>query len=149
MKPLMSFSINTTEWGKLKFARPSFGSTSDDPWGDLACLKGTVWGDRIPVVPGEVMSHALHGRATPLVRIIGSPPSAILRQIPDPYRVCSMGKQGCVIFDKASCQPGGKMPDCFIPPGLDPNQQKAASMVALAWKENRYVVVVEGDEFRL
>lgn len=143
---MVEFSINTTEWGKVKICRPGFGSTDLDPWGHLACLRGTPWGDRIPVIPGETMSHALHGRATPLMRIIGSPPRALLMQIPDPFRTCDMCK-GCVIYDKTSCHPGKTMPNCYIPPGVNHEQQVAASAVAIAWKENRYVVVVDGPEF--
>jgi hypothetical protein len=144
---LREFNLDTTEWGKIKLARPSFGSIEHDPWGTLACLKGTPWGDRIPVVSGEVMSHALHGRATPLMRVIGTEPRGCLKLIPDPYRLCAMGKKGCVIYRKEVCHPCPKIPDCYIPPGLDSEQQLAASAVVLAWKENRYVIVVAGAEF--
>ena len=58
-----------------------------------------------------------------------------------------MGKKGCVIFDKAICHPCLKVPACYIPPGLSQEQQEAAAEVVLAWKDGRYVVVVEGGEF--
>ena len=145
---LVEFALNTTEWGKVKLARPDFASIATDPWGHLAVLKGTPWGERIPEIPGDVMSHALHGRATPLMRLIGAPPHGNMKKIPDPYRVCQMCK-GCVIFDKAICNPNPKIPVCYLPPNLDQDQQTAAALVALAWKENRYVIVVTGNEFNL
>ncbi len=147
--PLVEFQLKTTDWGIIKFARPEFGSITDDPWGTLACLKGTPWGDRIALVPGDLMSQALHGRATPLMRAIGPPPNGLMRQIPEPHRMCALGKPGCVLYRKTDCHPCAKMPDCYVPPGLDRHQQFIASLVALAWKENRYVVVVTGDEFNL
>ena len=145
---LIEFTLTTTDWGKVKMARPDFGSIKTDPWGGLAVLKGTPWELRIPIIPGEVMSHALHGRATPLMRVIGAPPHAHMKQIPDPYRICAMCKQ-CILFRKEDCNPGPKIPECYIPPGLSPAAQLAAALVVLAWKENRYVVVVQGDEFNL
>lgn len=147
--PLVEFQLKTTDWGIVKFARPEFGSIADDPWGTLACLKGTPWGDVIQEVPGELLSHALHGRATPLMRVLGPPPNGLMRKIPEPYRMCDLGKSGCIIYRKSDCHPCAKMPDCYVPPGLDRHTQFIASLVALAWKENRYVVVVTGDEFNL
>lgn len=72
-----------------------------------------------------------------------------MRQIPDSHRLCAMGKAGCIIYRKDDCHPCKKMPDCYIPPSLDQGQQIIASIVALAWKENRYVIVVTGEEFNL
>lgn len=146
MSHLIEFALDTTDFGRIKLARPAFNSIAEYSWGNLAVLKGTPWGDLIPVIDGELVSHALYGRATPMMRVIGAPPKALLKQIPDPYRVCLMCKD-CVLFRKEDCNPCAKIPECYIPPQLDKDQQVAASLVVLAWKENRYVIVVEGAEF--
>ena len=95
---LQDYNLTTKDWGVVKLARPAFGSIATDPWGTLASLKGTPWGDAIPVVSGEVMSHALHGRATPLMRVIQSPPHALLRKIPEAFRLCVKWAKRVVSF---------------------------------------------------
>lgn len=143
---LQEFKIDTKDFGIVKLARPAFGSIEKDAWGTLACLRGTPWGDLIPVITGEAMSHALHGRAGPMMRTILSPPYALLRKIPEDYRVCDQYKQ-CVTYDKTRCFPCLKVPECYVAPKLSAEQQAVANAVVLAWKEGRYVVVVDGGEF--
>lgn len=146
---LREFDLDTRDFGHLRLARPAFGTIATDPWGVLGCLRGTPWGDRIPVISGEVMSHALHGWALPLMRVLGSPPNGLMRVIPEPFRRCR-SFDACVIYRKDVCHPCPKMPDCYTPPGLTSvDQEVAAATVALAWKEGRYVIVVEGEEFVL
>ena len=143
---LREFQLDTKDFGVVKLARPSFGSIAKDAWGSLACLRGTPWGDLLPVIKGEDLSHALHGRAGPMMRSILSPPHALLRKIPEDYRLCSQHKQ-CVSFDKNQCFPCLKVPVCYAAPKLSEEQQVAANAVVLAWKEGRYVIVVQGGEF--
>ena len=47
------------------------------------------------------------------------------------------------------CRPGQGVPDCYEPPGLEGEVAMLATTVALAWREGRYVVVVDGPEFNL
>lgn len=145
---LIEFAIDTKDWGRILIARPLPRKVEDelDSWGCLAPLRDTPWGDLIPIVEGEIMSHALHGHATPLMRVIGPPPKALLKKVPEPFRQCSMSKN-CLLFTKDSCQPGPKLPDCYAPPNVPEQVGFLITKVALAWKENRYVVVVRGAEF--
>ena len=145
---LVEYTIDTNDWGRILIARPLPRKIGEDLdyWGCLAPLRDTPWGDLIPIVTGEVMSHALHGHATPLMRVIGPPPHALLRKIPDAFRQCSM-MGGCMLYQKQHCQPGPKVPDCYSPPNMAEHAGFLASKVALAWKEKRYVIIVSGSEF--
>lgn len=141
------FVISAAGYRDLKVLRPA--PTRDSPWGPLAVLQGTVWGELIPVVSGEVWSHALHGYMRPLLQVIGRPPDISLRKVPEPYRFCVQHSQRCLMAD-ANCHPCGKLPACYEPPGLGTDEaRRAAATVALAWAEGRYVVVVVGEEFSI
>lgn len=141
-------SIDGKQWGTLKFLRPIVAE-GEDPWGELAVLKETPYEKLIPVIPGEVFSHAQHGYLPPLFKVLGPEPKALSRLLPKEYRKCKLAKT-CLMFREKECLPGPSLPDCFEPPGLEnPAAVPIAAMVALAWKEGRYVVVVEGAEFSL
>ena len=144
MDKVHEFTLDTVDFGGLKILRPI--STEENPWGNLSILRDTPWGDQIPVVSGEVYSHATHGYALPLMKVIGPPPEALLRMIPQKFRGCASSKD-CLMIDYEVCQPCVKMPDCYIPQGVSESIALAASLVMLAWKEGRYVVIVEGMEF--
>lgn len=118
--------------------------TLDDPWGDFAPLRETIWGSRIREVSGEAMAHARHGYALPLMREIGPEPQVLARGIPDVDGACSL-IQTCILA-KPSCRPGKHLPDCYEPKG---EHSELIALVALAWKANRYVLVVKGEEFSL
>jgi len=141
MEGVVRFSINCTEWGQIKVLRPH--PIGDEYWGVLAPLKGTVWGDLIPVVSGETFSHALYGHTMPLLREIGPPPDDLSRKIPDSLGRCQLATAKACLTITPNCRPGKKLPDCFEAPG---EYSELASMVALTWAEGRYVVVVEGPE---
>jgi len=141
---LLEFTLTTKDWGEVKILRPI--PTETDSWGDLSPLKGTPWGDQLPIVSGEVFSHATHGHATPLMRVIGPPPWALMKKLPKNCRVCSLIRS-CVMADLKVCYPCLEMPDCYNPPNVSDEIAMLASIVLLAWKENRYVVIVEGPEF--
>jgi len=128
---------------KLLWPIPKAGN----PWGVLEPLRETPWGDQIPEVDGEPFSHALHGFATPLMRVIGVHPKYRAQRLPHPFRTCAMW-QTCVGF-RSECEPGPGLPDCYEPPGLEMGPSLLATRVAQAWKEGRYVIVVTGAEFSL
>ena len=145
MDDVVRFVISSPEWGDVPIARPLPGN---DAWGFLTVLQGTVWGDLLPIVSGEALSNALHGYVTPLMNLLGRPPHAQLKLVPDPFRAC--GNTECIMANPKTCHPCPKMPDCYEPPGFETfEHRKAAVIVALCWKEGRYVVIVEGAEFSL
>ena len=141
------FKITSPQWGEIDILRPL--PDSGGPWGVLACLKGTPYEELIPVVTGEDLSHALHGRATPLMRAIGRPPERLIKMIPEGFQLCQLADT-CIMYDRKACFPGPKTPLCFEAPGMDTETaQMAATVVVQAWKDGRYVLVAEGDEFSL
>lgn len=147
MTEVVYFTLSTQNWGEIQVARPL--PLGDEYWGHLAPLRDTPWGDLIPVVSGMVLSHAAHGYAEPLMQVLGPPPEALLRMVPEPYRRCEQYKD-CIMFKEEDCHPCKKMPDCYMPPGLPSRHaQEAAALVALAWRDNRYIVISKGVEFSL
>lgn len=120
-----------------------------DMWGVLAPLRGTDWEPLIRVVPGEAMAHARHGYATPLAKVLGPEPSVLSRKVPQATGLCRLATGGQCAGASPRCRPGPKLPDCYQPPGPDPRAQEMAAVVALAWRDGFYVVVVDGDEFSL
>ncbi len=112
-----------------------------DPWGRLAPLRGTPWEAQIQIVSGEAYSHALHGWATPLMREMGPPPLVRAARIPVEVGQCVL--YGPCLGSSSFCRPAKKLPSCYEAP------IEIASRVALAWREGRYVVVVQGAEFVL
>jgi hypothetical protein len=119
-----------------------------DPWGELAPLRQVPeFATLIPIVDGESFSHALHGRMRPLMEKIGLEPKYQLLSIPAPHDKCSIAG-ACVMHDLKRCRPRSKkLPECWQPIGPEESVRRAMSIVTLTWVENRYVVVVEGDEF--
>jgi len=140
----VNFALQTQEWGEVLFSR--ILPVGDDNWGCCRPLCGTPWGDGLVVVSGDDLSHALHGRALPLLRTLGVPPEVRLRRIPSDWRPCA-GQRGCITYQQEFCQPCLKMPGCFVPPELSGEAVILASSVALAWRDGRYVIRVEGSEF--
>jgi hypothetical protein len=140
---LREFEITDDKQGviKLLVAIPR----GNDPWGVLAPLKNTAWGAEIQVIDAEPYSHALHGWVMPLVRVLGVAPKVRARRV---VEVCGL-QRGCIGFKKGICQPGIDLPDCYEAPDLKPEAALIATRVALAWREGRYVVVVEGEGFSL
>lgn len=142
----VEFTLTCQEWSPIKILRPV--PTGDDPWGILAPLRETPWGENLPVVSGEVMSDAQYGHVMPLVRLLGLPPDQQLKRIPVTFRMCLSSKQ-CISYRQQDCHPCAKLPDCYTPPSIPHAAQEAAVLVAMAWRENRYVIIVEGSEFSL
>ena len=140
------FTLDSVEWGQVKIMRPIPIGKDGDRWGDFAPLKGTYFEDLIPLVSGEAMSHALHGYIVPLMKEIGPVPDALMRMIPKEHRYCAEEK--CALRS-SNCYPNPKMIECYIPPNLSFEAQMVAQMIVLAWRENRFVVVVTEGEFSI
>ena len=143
---LARFTIDSDDWGQILVMRPV--PRGGDPWGDLAPLRETPWGDLITIVSGESLSFALHGDVTVLMREIGPHPRGLSKKVPKEYRWCTLHKSGCLTASD-KCEPGPNLPFCYSPPNLPEEARLPAAAVALAWQEGRYVVVVEGQEFSL
>jgi len=130
---------------KVVYPPPRSGQ---DLWGVLAPLRGTNWGAQIPVVTGEALSHALHGRPKPLREMLGPPPLRRTLRIALEERVCLERQQGICEMAAPRCMPGStEMPECYVPPTEDRALRVAATAVAHAWDEGRYVFLVDGPEF--
>lgn len=140
---LRYIDLQDDEWGEIKLlvAIPR----SDNHWGVFDKLRGTTWERQIPTVSGEALSHALHGWAAPLMREIGARPEIHARRIPDGLAWCP--QKGLCPLAGNQCRPGHGVPECYEPPGLEGEAAGLATRVALAWREGRYVLVVDGPEF--
>jgi len=149
MTAFRRYSIDGKGWGAIKVLRPIVDTESgQDPWGELAPLKGTPFEGLIPIVSGEALSHALHGYLKPLLGEIGPDPKSLARMVPKAQRECEERKR-CPMY-VADCHPGPKQPDCFEPSGLESDEARAAAgIVTVAWAEGRYVLIVVGEEFSL
>jgi len=139
----LEFVLDTAHFGEVLIGRPI--PQGGDPWGILASLKGTDWEDLLPIVPGAALSDALHGDAQPLMRKIGREPRVLLRLAPEP-RFCAEFKR-CITKAEKDCHPCATVPDCYEPPGVSPEAQRAANYLVRMWRDGRYVVIVEGEEF--
>ena len=146
LEHLNRFSLDSQEWGQVLVLRPI--PLNGDIWGDFRALKDTPIGNLIPIVSGDSFSNAMHGYVTPLMNEIGPDPHGLLKQIPREYRRCQMS-DSCITHDIKVCHPCPKLPACFVPPKVHPDDQEAVALVVLAWAEKRHVILVEGEEFSL
>ena len=122
----------------------------DEPWGAYAPLKGTLWEPCIAQVSGIVFSQALLADTKALRKQLGRPPRIDARRLPDEMAFCAKAFDGTCAMATAFCRPGtGRLPQCYVAPGLDPEVALVAASVALEWKENRYTAVVLGEGFIL
>ena len=119
---------------------------NNDPLGVFAPVRETAWAGLIRTVSGEALSHATHGWATPLIRELGPPPSAVLRRHLTP---CSLSTGNQCVGATANCRPGARMPDCYEPPKLPLSVSSLVSTVLLELRGGRYVIAVSGSEFVL
>jgi hypothetical protein len=144
MDKLCPIKIRCDEWEEILILRPI--ASAENPWGVLECLKDTEWGSQIVVVPGNILSEALHGRAFPLLKLLGNPPRIRAKKISKEAGLCSLFVSRACGFGTINCRPGVGLPICYEAPGTIEVSLRATA-VAQAWNENRYVIVVEGDEF--
>ncbi len=126
---------------------------SRENWGELEPLRGSSWEHGVQIISGEAYSHALHGFFLPLQKELGRDPQASARRVLPKEGECLM-RENCIKWHPELCRPGGKLkkevgpPDCYSPPieaAPDSPVVKLFTEVTLAWKENRYTVVVTGE----
>ena len=130
--------LTDPEWGEVRLLVSL--PRGKELWGVLSPLRGTKWGDQVQVVPGKALSHALHGWATPLMQVIGPAPRLRAKKVPYP---CALIKS-CT-GASPHCRPGSDVPECYE--GPEKEMGELVSTLVMAWKEGRYVIVVEGPEF--
>ena len=148
MPGVVKFTIDPLDWDvPVHIVRPI--PKKGDPWGVLRPLEGTVWGDLIIKVDGEIFSHAMHRRVLPLLKALGRPPEANLRRIPPGFQWCQQYLDKTCLMARSLCKPGKKMPECYEAPHPDIQVQQLAALVCLAWAQDYYVMVVIGEEFSL
>lgn len=147
LQGLREVKLPAGQWGgDILLLRPT--PLKGDPWGILAPLKGTPWAEQIPVIGGDLFSHALHGRTMPLIKQLGAGPKAAMLRMAGHGCTLRDGKK-CIVAT-AFCQPGDKVPECYIAPLDDPAASRAATVVALAWRKGYHVIVVtEEGEFKI
>lgn len=119
-----------------------------DPWGKLAPIRGTPLGPLIREVSGESMAHARHGFLAPLVRTIGPAPRHLLKLVPKAWGMCGLAAPGLCAVSGPRCRPDPKLPDCYEPP-VEAGVQGVVFRVVMAWRDGKYVLVVNGPEFAL
>lgn len=141
MKGLAVTKLPDPRWGEPRVARAI--GTDTDPWGVLSVLRETPWEKLIVVVSRHALDQALRGHATPLMRELGPPPSALARRLPVAHAACK-DKDSCASATP-KCLPGPEMPECWTGGGFPPGPaSEVASTVARLWKEGVPVVVVNG-----
>lgn len=142
-----SYVIDTRDWGRLKIMKVL--PRNEDPWGALAPFKDTEWGSLVHIVSGEALSHALHGHATPLVNELGPEPQRLARRLTDKL-YCRLHQEKLCHLRSEHCIPKTeKMPECYEVPDVPFTHSSLLYYIAMAVRENRYVIVVEGEEFAL
>lgn len=107
-----------------------------DYWGVLGVLRGTSWGSQIPEVTKAAFDHALHGYMSPLLKEWGTVPTQRGKRLPVVDAKC-LSWAVCA-GRSTQCFPNPSMPICYKSPLGD-----AATHVAKAWAEGRYVFVVK------
>jgi len=96
-----------------------------------------------------MLSDALHGWTKPLVEFLGRPPHIRAGKVSDAESKCVLASASTCAMASPKCRPCRDVPDCYEAPGKTPEFREAATRVAMAWKEGRYVIVIEGGEFSL
>lgn len=141
--------LTDPQWGTLKLLI-AYPSEREGAWGTLTPLQGAKpWCDLVAQVPAEALSHALHGWATPLMKVIGRAPSALTRLVGRDAGECAL-KAECIGWNAKNCVPKAGAPSCWEPPGdLPPEASALVGDMVRAWAEGRYVLVVVGQEFSL
>jgi hypothetical protein len=124
-------------WGFPQVARVI--PNDDHPWGILRFLVGTDWEPLFPRIPFIVLDQALRGYATPLMKILGPPPKALVKRLPVVDTLCAQHKS-CVSYT-AKCVPGPKVPECWEPSTFSGDEANLISNVVRTWRDGIVIVV--------
>jgi len=147
MSQLVGMQVQADGWGTLRIMRAL--PRRDEPWGVLAPLRGTAWEQAISVVPGEDLSHALHGHPWPLLRSLGPEPEDLVKRLPRETWCDRLLDKSCPQRDEKKCRPGPFLPTCYQVESLGVEAAMVAYEVAIALGEGYYIIVTEGETFSL
>jgi hypothetical protein len=142
MRGLVTHKLPDPSWGFPQIARVV--ANEESPWGTLIFLVGTDWEPLFPRIPALILDQALRGYATPMMKILGPPPRALVKRLPKAETLCQQ-RRSCVNY-KPSCVPGPKVPDCWEPGGFHGDQANMVANVVHLWREDILVVVVIPEE---
>ena len=124
-------------WGFPTIARVI--ARDDHPWGDLQFLVGTDWEPLFPRVSAAVLDQALRGYATPLMRVLGPPPKALVKRLPVKEKLCAQ-RASCINYT-VDCVPGPKVPECWESSTYTAPQASIVNNIVRLWKEGVVIVV--------
>ena len=142
MREFRRHAFTDPQWGQVVIWAPRH--VDGDPYGILRQVEETPWFPHIPLIPGDVFSHAMYGRTHTIWPHLGPDPKSLGRRLTHEARICVDCKT-CPMYDKARCWPQAKMPDCY----RAPMYETVLSFVARAWKDGHYVAAIGDGEFTI
>jgi hypothetical protein len=142
VKGIVTAKLPDPRWGEPNIARV-IPTEDGGPWGRLQFLVGTDWEPLFPVVPKLVLDQALRGHATPLMKVLGPPPKALVKRLPVAELPCSQRKS-CVSHTPL-CVPGPMVPDCWETPTFTGEEANLVSYVVRLWRDGVVIVVEEPE----
>lgn len=134
-------NLQTKDWGEIKLLKPVI--KKDDIWGSLGILKGTFWEEGISIITVENYEHAVSGWGNPLANELGPSPEFLVKKIPKPEGFCALKVKDQCAIASSKCFPGKHVPECYEAQSEDSSISMVASLVVMAWKEGRHVVVIK------
>jgi hypothetical protein len=137
VRGIVTHKLPDPSWGFPQVARVI--PNDDHPWGALRFLVGTEWEPLFPRVHRDVLDQALRGHATPLMRVLGSPPKALVKRLPKADTLCAQ-RDRC-INHKPLCVPGPKVPECWETSTFPPEVASLVNYIIKLWKEGVVVIV--------
>ena len=142
MRGIVTVKLPDPRWGEPTIARV-IPTETGGPWGALHFLVGTDWEGLFPVIPKLVLDQALRGHATPLMKVLGPPPKALVKRLPVVETPCAQ-RRSC-LNATPNCVPGPKLPDCWEPTTFTGAEANLVSLVVRYWRDGVVVVVEEPD----
>ncbi len=142
MNGIVTVKLPDPRWGEPTIARV-IPTEEGGPWGRLQFLVGTDWEPLFPVVPKLVLDQALRGHATPLMRVLGPPPKALVKRLPVVELPCAQ-RASCVSHTPF-CVPGPKVPDCWETPTFKGAEANLVNRVVLLWRDGVAIVIEEPE----
>ena len=136
MRGIVTHKLPDPAWGYPTIARAI--PNDDHPWGALRIFVGTPWEALFPRVTPDVLDQALRGYATPLMRVLGPPPRAVVKRLPINHALCAQ-RSSCVSYTP-QCVPGPKVPDCWES-SVFPQEATIVNYVVRLWRDGIVVIV--------
>ncbi len=142
MTGIVTTKLPDLAWGEPTIARViPYG---DDRWGQFRFLVGTDWEPLFPLVPDGILDQALRGYVTPLMRILGPPPKALVKRLPMADTLC-MNRKSCISYVPSKCVPSPTTPDCWEAEVFPENRSLINNLVML-WRDGIVVIITVPEE---